>query len=65
MELNPNPDLTDYPEFEDLPDSTVRAPEYLLMLRTVVRFYVRRAGRILSLVGTRFFQFGDPFIARL
>ena len=35
------------------------------MFRTAVRFYVRRAGRILSLVGIRFFQIGDPDIVRL
>ena len=35
------------------------------MFRTVVRFYVWRAGRILSLVGIRFFLIGDPNIVRL
>ena len=35
------------------------------MLRPAVRFYVRKAGHILSLVGIRLFRVGDPNIVRL
>ena len=32
VELNPNPDPTDYPESDDLPGLTVQVPEYLLIV---------------------------------